>query len=162
MRRFVVFVAACTHVPLSTQPSTLALHASELGAKGHASVEVEQGGTTRVDADDVVAVTIPGTAHHYLWGLVSTGTPDETRSLSIGSLVTGCPGDCLAEHAVGDVEVGTRRKLDPTRLGIGLFGAVATVASVACLAVCNHPGGGAYLGTGLALTTVIVPLSTVF
>ncbi len=163
VRWLVVVLTACTHVSLSTQPTTLALHTSELAAGGHARVEVDQGGTAVVDAEDVVAITIPGNQRSHLWGLITTGTPDETRALTIRNLVAACPGnDCLATRAVGTVKVGERRELDPARLGIGVFGAAATVASIACLAVCHDPGGWAYVGTGIAMTALIVPLSTVF
>jgi hypothetical protein len=158
-----VVLAACTHVPLSTEPSTLALHAPELAANGRARVEVDQGGTQVVDAEDVVAITLPGHQRSHLWGLVTTGRPDETRELTIRNLVAGCPGDgCLATRAAGSIHVGERRRVDPARLGIGAFGAAATVASLACLAICHDPGGWAYVGTGLAVTAFVVPLSTVF
>jgi hypothetical protein len=163
MRWLVLVVAACTHVPLSTEPSTLALHAPELTANGRARVEVDQGGTQLVDAEDVVAITIPGNERHHLWGLVTTGKPDETRSLTIRNLVAACPGnDCLATRAVGTIKVGERKQLDPARLGIGVFGAGATVASVACLSMCHDPGGWAYVGTVISLATLLVPLSTTF
>ena len=163
MRWLVVVLAACAHVPVSTQPSTLALHAPELTANGRARIEVDQGGTQLVDAEDVVAITIPGNQRSHLWGLITTGKPDETRSLTIRNLVSACPGnDCLATRAVGTIKVGERRQLDPARLGIGIFGAGATVASLACLSVCHDPGGWAYVGTVIALTTLIVPLSTTF
>ena len=61
------------------------------------------------------------------------------------------PPSTLAAHAHGTEVV-----------GIGLFGAAATVASVACLAVCHDPGGWAYVGTGIAVTAFVVPLSTAF
>jgi hypothetical protein len=154
-----MLVAACTHVSVSAQPSTLALHASELTASGHARVEVDQGGTQVVDAEDVVAVTIPGNLRSHLWGFVTTGKPDETRELTLRNLVTSC-AECLTTHA--SIHVGERREVDPARLGIGVFGAAATVASLACLAVCRDPGGWAYVGTGIALTAFVVPLSTVF
>jgi hypothetical protein len=158
-----MLVAGCTHVPLSTQPSLLAVHAPELTANGHARVEVDQGGTQNVSAEDVVAITLPGNQRSHLWGLVTTGTPDETRELTIRNLVADCPGDgCLASRAAGTIHVGERREVDPARLGIGLFGAAATVASFACLAVCHDPGGWAYVGTGIAVTAFVVPLSTVF
>lgn len=154
-----MLVAACTHVPLSAQPSAFALHAPELSANGRARIEVDQGGTQLVDAEDVVAVTIPGNQRSHLWGLITTGRPDETRELTIRNMVTSCP-ECLATHT--SIHVGERRHLDPARLGIGVFGAAATVASLACLAVCHDPGGWAYVGTGIAVTTFVVPLSTVF
>lgn len=165
MRTLVFLVlAACTHTALTAQPSTLAVHAAELDARGRATVEVDQGGTAQVRADDVVAITLPGNQRSYLWGLVTVGEPDESRELTVRNLVAGCGqgGHCLAEHAAGPVHVGTRRGLDPYRLAIGIFGALATVGASACLATCHDPGGWAYLGTGLAATTMIVPLSTVF
>jgi hypothetical protein len=154
-----VLVAACTHVSLSAQPSTLAEHAQEFAANGRARIEVDQGGTQVVSAEDVVAITIPGHQHSHLWGLITTGKPDETRELTIRNLVTGCP-ECLASPT--SIHVGERRELDPARLGIGVFGAAATVASIACLAVCHDPGGWAYVGTGIAVTAFVVPLSTAF
>ncbi len=163
MRWLIIVLASCVNVPLSTQPSTLALHAPELTASGRARVEVDQGGTQIVDAEDVVAITLPGNEHQYLWGLVTTGKPDETRLLTIRNLVTACPGnECLASRAVGAIKLRERKQFDATRFGIGVFGAGATVASVACLAVCQHPGISGYVGTGLALTTLLLPLSTVF
>lgn len=163
MRWLVVVLAGCARVPLSTQPTTLALHAPELTANGRARVEVDQGGTLVVHADDVVAITLPGNEHRYLWGLVTTGTPDETRTLTIRNLVTECPGnDCLAARAVGPINVGERKRVDPARLAMGVFGAGATVASVACLSVCHDPGPYAYVGAVLAVTTLLLPLSTVF
>lgn len=159
MRWLALVLAACTHVPLSAQPSALAAHAQEFTATGRARVEVDQGGTQVVRAEDVVAITIPGHQHSHLWGLVTTGTPDETRELTIRNLVTSCP-ECLTSPTA--IHVGERREIDPARLGVGLFGAAATVASLACLAVCHHPGGWAYVGTGLAVTAFVVPLSTAF
>ena len=141
----------------------LATHAPDLAATGHARVEVEQGGTAVVDAEDVIAITIPGNEHHHLWGLVTTGHPDETRQLTIRNLVAGCPGpDCLAERARGPVLVGTRKALDPARAGIGVFGAAATLGAFTCIAECHEPGGWAYVGAVLALTTMIVPLASAF
>ena len=156
-------LAGCTHSAVSAQPSALAAHAPELAAGGRARVDVDQGGTTVVDPEDVVAVVIPGNERHHLWGLITTGTPDETRQLTVRNLVTGCPGaDCLADHVRGPIRVGTRSHVDAARVGIGTFGAAATVASFACLAECHDPGGWAYVGAALALTTLIVPLSTAF
>lgn len=147
----------------ATQPSTLAHHAPELAASGRARVEVEQGGTAVVDAEDVIAVVIPGNERQHLWGLVTTGHPDETRALTIRNLVAGCPGpDCLAERARGPIRVGTRTAVDPARVGIGAFGAAATVGAFACIAECNDPGGWAYVGAVLALATMIVPLASAF
>jgi hypothetical protein len=40
MRWLALVLAACTHVPLSAQPSALAAHAQEFTATGHARVEV--------------------------------------------------------------------------------------------------------------------------
>lgn len=164
MRRLALLLTACTactSVSLTAQPSTFALHAPELAAGGRARVEVDQGGTTSVDADDVVAVVLPGNQRRHLWGLVTTGKPDETRVLTIRNFVSACPGtDCLATRAVGAVKLGERKELAPARLGIGLFGAAATVASIACLAACHHPGDWAYVGTGIAVATLIIPLST--
>lgn len=156
-------LAACTHTQLSAQPTTLVDHAPELAGGGHARIAVDQGGTAVVDAEDVVAVVIPGNERRHLWGLITTGTPDETRQLTLRNLVTGCPGnDCLAERVRGPVLVGTRSKLDPGRAGIGIFGAAATVASIACLAECHDPGGWAYVGAVIALATMIVPLASAF
>jgi len=156
-------LAACTRTALWSQPSALATHAPELAATGHARVEVEQGGTAVVDAEDVIAITIPGNERHHLWGLVTTGHPDETRQLTIRNLVAGCPGpDCLAERARGPILVGTRTAADPKRIGIGTFGAVATAGAFTCLAECHDPGGWAYVGAVLALATMIVPLASAF
>ena len=116
-----------------------------------------------VDAEDVIAITIPGNERHHLWGLVTTGHPDETRQLTIRNLVAGCPGpDCLAERARGPVLVGTRKALDRARAGIGVFGAAATLGAFTCIAECHDPGGWAYVGAVLALTTMIVPLASAF
>jgi len=158
-----VMLASCTHSAVSAQPSALVAHAPELAAGGRASVEVDQGGTTVVDPEDVVAVVIPGNERHHLWGLVTTGTPDETRQLTVRNLVTGCPGtECLADHVRGPIRVGTRSHVDAKRVGVGAFGAAATAASIACLAECRDPGGWAYVGAGLAVVTLLVPLSTAF
>ena len=79
------------------------------------------------------------------------------------ALVTGRPGPgCLAERARGPIRVGTRSAVDPTRAGIGAFGAAATVGAFACIAECDDPGGWAYVGAALALATMIVPLASVF
>jgi hypothetical protein len=156
-------LTACTHTPLWSQPTALANHAPELATSGHARIEVEQGGTALVDAEDVIAITIPGNQHSHLWGLVTTGHPDETRELTIRNLVAGCPGpDCLADRARGPVLVGTRTAVDPARVGMGIFGAAATGAAFTCLAECHDPGGWAYVGAVLALTTLIVPLASTF
>ena len=159
-----VALAGCAHLPLSTEPSQIARHADEIEAHGAADVEVDQGGTERVLAEDVVSVTLPGNQRSHLWGLVTTGHPDETRTLTIRNLVSGCEGGrpCLATRAVGPVDVGTRRALDPRRAWLGVFGAFATIASIVCLAKCRDPGGWAYVGTGLATATFLVPVSTVF
>jgi hypothetical protein len=159
-----VFLAACTHTALYAQPSTLANHAAELAGDGRASVEVDQGGTAQVRADDLVEITLPGHQRSYLWGLVTVGQPGETRELTVRNLVAGCGqgGDCLAERATGPVHVGTRRGVDPYKLAIGIFGALATVGASACLATCRDPGGWAWVGTGIATATMIAPLSTVF
>ena len=163
MRWLVLVLAACAHVPVSTQPSVLALHAPELAATGHARIEVDQGGTQLVEAEEVVAITLPGDERHYLWGLVTTGTPDETRSLTIRNLITACPGnDCLATRAIGTIKVGERKQLDLARFGMGIFGATTTLASIACLSVCHDPSPYIYVGTVIALTTLLLPLSTVF
>ncbi|MBV8759439.1 MAG: hypothetical protein JO257_19280 [Deltaproteobacteria bacterium] len=158
-----VVLASCTHTAVFAQPNALVAHAPDFAAGGRAQVDVQEGGTTVVDPEDVVAVVVPGNEQHHLWGLITTGTPDETRQLTVRNLVAGCPGgDCLAERVRGPIRVGTRSRLDATRAGIGAFGAAATVVSFACIAECRDPGGWAYVGAGLALTTLLVPLATVF
>ena len=47
MRWLALVLAACTHVPLSAQPSALAAHAQEFTATGHARVEVETANPVR-------------------------------------------------------------------------------------------------------------------
>jgi hypothetical protein len=163
----VVATAGCQHLVVTAQPATLARHAGELSSTGRARVEVDQGGTISVGADDPVMVTFPGNEHSYLWGFVKTGTPDETRRLTIASLVAGCGPEghgpnCLASHAGGAIRVGTQRRLDLTKLAFGVFGAVATVVGTTCLAVCSNVNGWAWVGTGLGIVTFVVPLSTVY
>lgn len=156
-------LAACTHSAVFAQSSSLSAHAPEFSAGSRARVDVDEGGTTIVDPEDVVAVVIPGNERHHLWGLITTGTPDETRQLTVRNLVAGCPGsDCLADRVRGPIRVGMRSRLDAKRFGIGAFGAAATAVSFACIAECRDPGGWAYVGAGLALTTLLVPLATVF
>jgi hypothetical protein len=163
MRALVIALTCvgCAHVPVTAQPVALANHADELTTTGHARVEVEQGGTQLVTADDVVSVVLPGHQKSHLWGLVKTGRPDESVTLTVRNLVAGCP-DCLATRATGHVDLGTRREIAPTYLAIGAFGAAAMVASFTCLAVCSNVGGWAYVGTGIATATFVVPLSTAF
>ena len=156
-------LAACTHTAVFAQPQALVAHAPAFAAGGRAEVEVEQGGTSVVDPEDVVAVVVQGNERRHLWGLVTTGTPDETRELTVRNLVAGCPGaECLVDHVRGPIRVGTRRSVDAARVGIGAFGGAATVASIACIAECRDPGGWAYVGAGIALVTLLVPLSTTF
>ena len=167
--RGLVFVAlaGCTHFDATAQPTTIARHGPELRAAGYARVEVEQGGTVSVAADDLVVVTLPGTERSHLWGLVKTGTPDETQKLTLGNFVAGCTAegrgpDCMAARARGSIRVGRGRRLDPMGLGIGLFGLATTVVGFTCLAVCSTHGTAAYVGTGLGVVVMLVPLATVF
>ncbi len=158
-----VVLAGCTHTSVFAQPHALVAHAPDFTAGGRARVDVEQGGTTGVDPEDVVAVVVRGNEQRHLWGLITTGTPDETRRLTVRNLVAGCPGaECLADRVRGPIRVGTRSRIDAARVGIGAFGAAATVVSLACIAECRDPGGWAYVGAGLALTTLLVPLATTF
>jgi hypothetical protein len=162
-----VALAGCVHPAAFAQPDAIARHASELAASGHAQVEVEQGGTVSVRSDDPIVVTIPGDERSYAWGLIKTGTPDQTQELSIGNFVAGCGPDgegaaCMARRTRGSIRVGTQRKLDPSGLAMGLFGAAATVIGVVCLASCRQRSDWAYVGTGLGVLTMSFPLSTVF
>jgi hypothetical protein len=157
-------LAACAHVPLSAQPGAIARHADELAARGHAEIEVEEGGTAHVASADRISVRIPGNEQSYLWGLVTTGSPDRYQDLTIGSFVAGCgPAggpDCLARRLTDPIHIGTRRVLDPTRVGIGVFGAITTAMGVFCLASCQRHSDAAYVGTGLAVATLLYALST--
>jgi hypothetical protein len=160
-------LAACAHVPVSARPEALARHADELAARGHARVEVEQGGTTSVGIADSISIHIPGDERTHLWGLFTTGTPDETRRLSLGSFIAGCDAsgrgpNCLASRAPDPIQLGTRRSFDPEMFAVGVFGALAVVVGSICLATCRTHGDAAYVGTGLGVVTLLVPLSTVF
>lgn len=163
-----VALSGCTHVAVFAQPDAIARHAGELATVGHARVEVEQGGTVSVFADDPIVVTIPGNQQSYAWGLITIGVPDETQKLSVGNFVAGCGPDasgpdCMASRVRGSIRVGTQRHLDPSGLAIGLFGAIATAVSTVCLTTsCSSRNSLAYVGTGIGVVTMAVPLSTVF
>jgi hypothetical protein len=110
---------------------------------------------------------IPGDQESHLWGLVTTGRPDEIRELTVGSFLTGCArdatgADCLAARTHAPIAIGTQRRLDATTLVIGVFGAIATTIGITCLATCSNLNGWAWLGTGLGIATFVVPLSTVY
>ena len=161
----VVALAGCAHVTAFAQPQAIVDHAREFRGAGYAQVDVEEGGTIPVAADTVLDVTIPGDEQHHLWGLITTGTPDRHEELTVGSFVAGCDqpgGDCMAAKVRGPIRVGEQRRLDPSLFGIGLFGAAAAIVGTACLAVCRHPDGWAYVGTGIGYVVMIVPLATVF
>jgi hypothetical protein len=173
MRRLVVglavavALAGCAHVTVFAQPQAIASHAVALRGAGTAQVEVEQGGTVAVATGDLVDVTIPGDEQSHLWGLFTTGTPDQTQKLPVGTLVAGCGpdrpgGDCLAARVRGPIRIGTQRRLDPAQLGIGLFGALTAVVGTTCLAICSRRSDWAYVGTALGYVVMIVPLTTVF
>jgi hypothetical protein len=160
-----VVLAGCRHVSVTAQPSALARHSREFAAAGWARVDVEQGGTTVVNADDHVVYTIPGNQKSRLWGLVKTGRPDQTAEVTVGTFVAGCAAgspDCLAQRATGSLTVGTRRELDPGKLGIFLFGALGAIVGTACLAICDRPDGWAYAGTAIGYGVMITPLFTVY
>ena len=163
----VLALSGCSHVAVFAQPRAIANHATELRGRGHAQIEIEQGGTVAVDAGDVVTIAIPGNETSHLWGLITTGTPDQIEELSIGTLVAGCgpdrpSDDCLAARARGPIRVGTRRRIDATQLAIGLFGALAASVGTACLAVCRTHSDWAYVGTAIGYGVMFVPLTTLF
>jgi hypothetical protein len=164
MRVALALLAACTHIAVFAQPSDLERHATELRDTGHTRVEVEQGGTVPVGADDPIVVTYPGDEHSYLWGLATTGKPDQTETITIRNFVAGCGtgGECLADRARGAIHVGTRHQMSLRNLGIFLFGAVAMAVSTTCLIVCHNTSGWTYVGTGVAAVTMIAPLTTVW
>ncbi|MDB4954820.1 MAG: hypothetical protein JWO36_2389 [Myxococcales bacterium] len=160
-------LAGCTHVAVYAQPPAIARHRAELAAGGYARIDVEQGGTVTVAADDLVNITIPGNERSHLWGLVKTGTPDEVMQVTLGSFVSGCDGDgvgeaCLAARASGPIRVGMRREIDPAKLGIGLFGLLATVVGSVCLATCSNRTGWSAVGTAIGAGVMIYPLTTVY
>lgn len=162
-----VALSGCAHVAVFAQPDAIARHAGEFATRGHARVEVEQGGTVSVSTDDPIVITIPGDERSYAWGLIKVGVPDQTQKLSVGSFVAGCGpdgsgADCMASRTRGSIRVGTQRHLDPGGLAIGVFGAVATIIGSVCLATCSNHTGWAYVGTGIGVATMLVPLSTVF
>ncbi len=163
----VLLSSACVHVDTFAQPTALARHGDDLRATGTARVEVEQGGTVAVGADDVVQVVFPGTEESHLWGLVKTGTPDAAQAVTIANLVARCAPDasgrdCLAGRTRGPIRVGHRTRVDGARIGVGLFGAVATTGAITCLAVCTKPGVLAYVGAGIGALVMLVPLSGTF
>ena len=164
MRALIVLLAACVHVPVSTQPNVLAMHARELGDRGFARIDVDEGGTIVVPADRPVTITIPGNERLYAWGLIKTGTPDETRAMTVGTLVSGCAtgGDCMASRVRGPILVGEQRRFDARNFAIGMFGAVATALSVTCLVKCSNLNGWALVGTGLGAVTLMVPLASFY
>jgi hypothetical protein len=167
VRYAVIVLAACVHVPVSTQSSVLVRHGDDFAGRGYAQVEVDEGGTVPVAADDRVVVTIPGNEESHLWGLIKTGTPDDTRELTVGSFLAGCDRDgrgpdCLAARTRGPIRVGTQRRLAPKLLAMGAFGALATAVGITCLATCANTNGWAWVGTGIGMTTFIVPLATVY
>jgi hypothetical protein len=163
----VVAVAACRHVPVYTRPDLLVRHADDFAERGYARVDVVQGGTVGVTAEKHVDVLIPGNERSHLWGLIKTGTPDETRDVTVGTLVAGCGPtnhgpNCLASRAQGEILIGERRELDVTRLATGLFGVVAATMSITCLAVCSNVGPAAWIGAGLGVAAFAAPMSTVY
>lgn len=162
-----VVLSGCAHVAVFARPDAIARHAGELATRGNARVEVEQGGTVSVSVDDPIVVTLPGNERSYAWGLIKVGDPDQTQELSVGSFVAGCGPDgggpdCMASRVRDSIRVGTQRHLDPRGLGIGLFGALAAVVGSVCLATCSSRSNWAYVGTGIGIATMVVPLSTVF
>lgn len=163
----VVALSGCAHVAVFAQPDAIARHAGELATRGHARIEVEQGGTVSVSVDDPIVVTIPGNERSYAWGLIEVGVPDQTEKLSVGNFVAGCgpdgSGACMASRVHDSIRVGTQRQLDPGGLAIGLFGALATAVGTVCLTTtCTGGNRLAYVGTGIGVATLLVPLSTVF
>jgi hypothetical protein len=167
VRFAILALAACAHLPVSTQSSVLVRHGDDFAGRGYAHVEVDEGGTVPVSADDHVVVTIPGNETSHLWGLIKTGTPDETREVTVGTFVAGCDRDghgpdCLASRTRGPIRVGTQRRLDPKLLAIGLFGALATVVGITCLSTCSNLNGWAWVGTGIGVITFIVPMATIY
>lgn len=169
MRRIAVVLAlaGCSHVAVFAQPQAIASHATEFSGRGYARVELEQGGTLGVGASDLVDVTIPGNEKSYLWGLVKTGTPDQSQQITVDTLVAGCGpdrpgGDCLAARVRGPIRIGMRRQLDPAQLGIGVFGALGAIVGTTCLAICSRHSDWEYVGTALGYVVMIVPLTTVF
>jgi hypothetical protein len=167
VRLALLAIAACTHVAVSTQPGVLARHHDDLSGRGYTRIEVDQGGTIPISADDHVAVTIPGNERSYAWGLIKTGTPDETREVTIGTLVAGCDrdghgADCLAARTAGPIWVGTQRRFDGKLFAIGVFGALATAVGITCLATCSNLDGWAWVGTGIGIITFTVPMATIY
>jgi hypothetical protein len=55
-----VALSGCTHVAVFAQPDAIARHAGEFATRGHARVEVEQGGTVSVSTDDPILLARPG------------------------------------------------------------------------------------------------------
>lgn len=162
-----IAASGCLHVATYAQPAMIARHGAELRVTGAARVEVEEGGTVAVGVDDVVQVIVPGTERSHLWGLVHTGRPDIAQAITLGNLVAGCDADargpdCLAGKARGLLRVGHRTRVDAKRIAVGLFGAAATTGAVTCLVVCSHPGVHAYVGTGIGVLVMLVPLSGTF
>jgi hypothetical protein len=167
VRTAIVALAACAHVPVSTQSSVLVHHHDDFAGRGYAQVEVDEGGTVPVSTDDHIVVTVPGNETSHLWGLIKTGTPDDTREVSVGTFIAGCDRDghgpdCLAARTRGAINVGTQRRFDATRFAIGVFGAIATAVGVTCLATCSNHGGWAWVGTGLGVITFTVPMAPIY
>jgi hypothetical protein len=160
-------VAACVHVPLTAQPPAIAAIAPELADSGRADVPVDQGGSRRVFRDDVVSVTLRGNQRSHLWGLVKLGTPDDTQTMTLGELVAGCDATgrnrgCALAKVDTSIAVGTRERVDPARVGMFAFGALATTVGTLCLAICHERSGWEFVGVAIGATVMIVPLAGSF